>query len=61
MRKAIKNIRFIGASVLFASMGAILIFFNLPFEPEEEVERTQEAVNSLELNVELFPSLKIID
>ena len=61
MRKAIKNIRFIGASVLFASMGAILIFFNLPFEPEEEVERTQEAVNSLEVNVELFPSLKIID
>ena len=52
MRKAFKNIRFIGASVLFASMVAILIFFDLPFEPEEEVvERTQEAVNSLEVNV----------
>ena len=62
MMKALKNIRFIGASVLFASMVAILIFFNLPFEPEEEVvERTQEAVNSLEVNVETSPSLTTID
>jgi len=49
------------ADLLSDPRGSPDVRVRVAHEPEEEVERTQEAVNSLEVNVELFPSLKIID
>ena len=62
MRKAIVGTRLIAVTALLALIVAIFIYVDRPLEPEEEVvEKTQEAVNTVEVNREPSPSLRSID